>query len=51
MGNVKNVTNKIVDFVPEFNAEIDLKKVSEYDFCLLNSKIIPVIICISMEII
>jgi hypothetical protein len=42
-------TVKTVDFIPNSNILGDLDKISEYNFAIKNSKIIPVITLICME--
>lgn len=41
--------SKIVDFAPEYSITGDFKKISEYDFLLLNSIILPVVAVCCME--
>jgi hypothetical protein len=38
-----------VDFIPQYNMVGDIKKVSEYNFALQNSRILPILVLICME--
>lgn len=42
-------TERIVDFVPEYDPNFDFKKISEYKTAKFNATLLPVYVVISME--
>jgi hypothetical protein len=42
-------TVKTVDFIPNYDILGDIRKISEYDFAIENSKIIPILTILCME--
>jgi hypothetical protein len=47
---VISTTLKTVDFIPEYNILGDIKKVSEYDFAMQNTKVVSVMILLYMDV-